>query len=117
VLQGATAGTMNEELPPQGLLPRHNGPVERPRRPRDPRYEAAVLSLLSTAAKKHRSSGPSAERLGPGASAVAAEEKGERAKGCVNLQWHCVSETCSLSTSRPTGSIFAHSRPGHACMQ
>ena len=82
VLQGATLGAMSEELPQQSLLPQHKGPIERPRRPRDPRYEAAVLSLLSTAAKKRRSSGPSAERLGPGASAVAAETQGERARLC-----------------------------------
>ncbi len=68
-----TAGTMSEEMPQQSLLPQHNGPIKRPRRPRDPRYEVTLLSLLSTETKKQHSSGPRAERLGPGASAVAAE--------------------------------------------
>jgi hypothetical protein len=86
VLQGATLGAMSEELPPHGLLTQRNGPIERPRRPRNPRYEATFLSLLSTAAKKQRSSGPNAQRLAPGASAVAAGAQGERAEGCVSLQ-------------------------------
>jgi hypothetical protein len=43
--------------------PQYSRDIESPSRPRYPTYEAALLSLLSSAAKKQRSSGPGAESL------------------------------------------------------